>query len=265
MRGLELPSQLLAVYMLLHLRYIGLVFSSPIFTSTMPPTPFRYLFVVMLTVCSVGIIKTEEIPMIYFDEVIFIAAVCIRELLIGVALGFISALPLYALRVAGEQTGTTIGFSMAQVMDPSTQSETSILGQLNFFVAMWFYFRWNGHLLMIQALVETLKLVPPGQISLFPSGDLQLGTWLQSLFVLAMRMVIPFYCALVLSDVGLGFLARTVPQMNIFVVGLPVKVMLGFMVLAAVIPLMMDLIYNNFEHWIEFALSVLRMWRPLNG
>ncbi|MBR0184662.1 MAG: flagellar biosynthetic protein FliR, partial [Synergistaceae bacterium] len=84
-------------------------------------------------------------------------------------------------------------------------------------------------------------------------------------FVLAMRMVIPFYCALVLSDVGLGFLARTVPQMNIFVVGLPVKVMLGFMVLAAVIPLMMDLIYNNFEHWIEFALSVLRMWRPLNG
>ena len=53
--------------------------------------------------------------------------------------------------------------------------------------------------------------------------------------------------------------------MNIFVVGLPVKVMLGFMVLAAVIPLMMDLIYNNFEHWIEFALSVLRMWRPLNG
>ena len=78
-------------------------------------------------------------------------------------------------------------------------------------------------------------------------------------------MVIPFYCALVLSDVGLGFLARTVPQMNIFVVGLPVKVMLGFMVLAAVIPLMMDLVHTNVERWIEFALSVLRMWRPLNG
>ncbi|MBQ7193088.1 MAG: flagellar biosynthetic protein FliR [Synergistaceae bacterium] len=265
MRGLELPSQLLAVYLLLHLRYVGLVFSSPVFTSVMPPTPFRYLFAVMLTVCSVGVIKTEEIPMIYFDEVVFIGAVFLRELLIGVALGFISALPLYALRVAGEQTGTTMGFSMAQVMDPSTQSETSILGQLNFFVAMWFYFRWNGHLLMIQALIETLKLVPPGQISLFPSGDLQLGTWLQSVFILALRMVIPFYCALVLSDVGLGFLARTVPQMNIFVVGLPVKVMLGFMVLAAVIPLTMDFIYNNFERWIEFSLSVLRMWRPLNG
>ena len=261
MKGLELPSQLLAVYMLLHLRYIGLVFSSPVFTSTMPPTPYRYLFVVMLTACSVGIIKTEEIPMIYFDEVIFIAAVCLRELLIGIALGFISALPLYALRVAGEQTGMSMGFSMAQIMDPSTQSETTLIGQLNFFAAMWLYFRWNGHLLMIQAVIESLKLVPPGQISLFPAGDMQLGSWLQSIFTIGLRIVVPFYCALVVSDVGLGFLARTVPQMNIFVVGLPVKVMLGFMVLAAVLPLAMDLVYNQFEHWIEFALSVIRVWR----
>ena len=260
MRGIELPAQLVMIYLLLHLRFIGLMFSSPVFTATMTPAPFRYIFAVVLTVCSVGIIDTETIPLIYFDEVIFIAAICLRELIIGIALGFISALPLFALRIAGEQTGSTMGFSMAQVMDPTTQSETSILGQMHFLVAMWFYFRWNGHLLMIQALIETLKLVPPGQISLFPSGDLSLGTWLQNICILGIRMVVPFYCALVLSDVGLGFLARTVPQMNIFVVGLPVKVMLGFMVLAAVIPLIMDLVYNNFEHWIEFALSVIRLW-----
>ena len=263
MRGLELPAQLLAIYLLLHLRYIGLVFSSPVFTSTMPPTPYRYLFVVMLTACSVGIIKTETIPMIYFDEVIFLGVVCLRELLIGIALGFVSALPLYALRIAGEQIGTTMGFSMAQVMDPSTQSESSILGQLHFYAAMWLYFRWNGHMLMIQAVIESLKLVPPGQIAIFPAGDMQLGEWLQELFMLGIRIVVPFYCSLVLSDVGLGFLARTVPQMNIFIVGLPVKVMLGFLVLTAALPLAMDLIYTKFEHWIEFALSVIRVWRPL--
>ena len=264
MRGLELPAQLVMIYLLLHLRFIGLMFSSPIFTATLTPAPFRYIFAVMLTVCSVGIIKTEEIPLIYFDEVIFIAAICLRELIIGIALGFISSLPLFALRVAGEQTGSVMGFAMAQMMDPTTQQETSIIGQLHFLVAMWFYFRWNGHLLMVQALIETLKLVPPGQISLFPAGDLSIGTWLQNIFVLAIRMVIPFYCALVLSDIGLGFLARTVPQMNIFVVGLPVKVMLGFMVLAAVIPLIMDLIHANLERWIEFALSVIRLWRPVS-
>ncbi len=262
MRGLELPAQLVIIYLLLHLRFVGLMFSSPIFTTSLTPTPFRYIFAVMLTVCSVGIIKPEEIPLIYFDEVIFIAAICLREIIIGIALGFISSLPLFALRIAGEQTGSIMGFSMAQIMDPSTQQETSIIGQLHFLIAMWFYFRWNGHLLMVQALIETLKLVPPGQISLFPAGDLSLGTWLQNIFVLGIRMVVPFYCALVLSDIGLGFLARTVPQMNIFVVGLPVKVMLGFMILAAVIPLIMDLVHANIERWIEFALSVIRFWKP---
>ena len=170
MRGLELPAQLVMIYLLLHLRFIGLMFSSPIFTATLTPAPFRYIFAVMLTVCSVGIIKPEEIPLIYFDEVIFIAAICLREIMIGIALGFISSLPLFALRVAGEQTGSIMGFSMAQMMDPTTQQETSIVGQLHFLVAMWFYFRWNGHLLMVQALIETLKLVPPGQISLFPAA-----------------------------------------------------------------------------------------------
>ena len=265
MRGIELPTNLVIIYLLIHLRFVGLMFSSPVFAGTLSPLPFRYIFATALTACSIGIIKAESIPVIYFENVITLGILCVRELIIGAALGYISALPLYALRIFGEQTGSIIGFSMAQIMDPTTQSETSIVGELGYLVAMWFYFRWNGHLVMLQAVIETFKLVPPGQINLMPSGDLQLGSWLQAMFTLGIRMVVPFYCACVLSDIGLGFLARTVPQMNIFVVGLPVKVMLGFMVLAAVLPLTMDLVYTQFERWVEFALSVLRLWRPLNG
>ena len=261
MRGIELPANLVLLYVLLHLRFTGLMFSSPVFVTTMAPMPLRYIFSVLLTVCSIGIIKYEEIPLIYFDSVAFLGILGVRELLIGVALGFLSALPLYALRISGEQTGTVIGFSMAQVMDPTTQSETSILGQLNFMMAMWFYFRWNGHLIMIQSLIESLKLVPPGQLSIFPINDMSIGTWLQNLFIIALRIVIPFYCALVLADVGLGFLARTVPQMNVFVVGLPVKVALGFMVLTVMMPLTMDFIFTKFEKWIEFALAAILSWR----
>lgn len=258
---MQLPANLLILYLLVHLRFIGLMFSSPVFSGTLAPLPFRYIFTVALTACSIGIISDTEIPLIYFENVLTLGILCLREIFIGIALGFISALPLYALRVAGEQTGSIIGFSMAQIMDPTTQSETSILGQLYFLSAMWFYFRWNGHLLMVQAVIESFKLVPPGILSIFPAGDLNFGTWFQELFVLGIRMVIPFYCALVLSDVGLGFLARTVPQMNIFVVGLPVKVMLGFMVLAAVLPLTIDLVHLRLEYWIEFALSAIRLWR----
>ena len=74
-------------------------------------------------------------------------------------------------------------------------------------------------------------------------------------------MAAELYCALVLSDIGLGFLARTVPQMNIFVVGLPVKVALGFFVLAAVLPLAVDMLFPLMERWIEFALGAIMLWR----
>ena len=264
MQQLQIPTQILIIYILLHLRFIGMMFSSPIFTATMAPAPFRYIFAVLLTACSVGIIKNEYIPTIFLNGAITLGILSVREIFIGIALGFISALPLYALQVAGELTGTAMGFSMAQVMDPTTQSQTSILGQLNFLVAIWLYFRWNGHLIMVRAVIESLKLVPLGQISFLPVTDLSLGKWLQELFILSVRMVLPFYCALVLSDVGLGFLARTVPQMNIFVVGLPVKVMLGFMVLAIVLPLTMDLIFTRFERWVEVALSAVISWRFMN-
>ena len=189
MRGIELPANLLILYLLLHLRFVGLMFSSPIFVTTMAPTPLRYIFSVLLTVCSIGIIKTNDIPLMYIESVTFLVILGVRELLIGITLGFISALPLHALRIAGEQTGTVIGFSMAQVMDPTTQTETSILGQLNFLMALWFYFRWNGHLIMVQSLIESLKLVPPGQLTLFPVNDMSLGKWLQELFILSITIL----------------------------------------------------------------------------
>lgn len=262
MRGLEVPAQLLAVYLLLHLRFMGLMFSSPIFTSVMSPTPVRYLFAVLLTAAAIGTAGPGDIPLVLFEDVISLAVLGLRELLVGIVLGFLSSLPLVAVRLAGEQASAVIGFSMAQMMDPTTQSQDSVLGQILFLVTLWFYFHWNGHLLMLQAVMESLKLVPLGRLSPFPAGDVAAASWLQDLFILGVRMVIPFYCALVLADVGLGFLARTVPQMNVFVLGGPVKIALGFMVLTAVLPLMVDLIFTQFERWIEFALGGVLYWNP---
>ena len=260
MKGIELPAQLLVVYLLVHLRFVGMVFASPLFAATLSPAALRYLCAVLLTAASVGAVQSAQLPLPLFDSVLALSVLALRELLVGVSIGFLASLPLPALNTAGEQIGMAMGFSMAQVVDPMTQSQASILGQLHFLVGMWFYFHWNGHLLMVQSVVESLRLVPLGRMTLFPDGDMSLGVWLQGLFVLAMRIVIPFYCALVLADVGLGFLARTVPQMNIFVLGLPIKVALGFLILAAALPLVVELIYNQVERWIEFALKSAAVW-----
>ncbi|NLL36928.1 MAG: flagellar biosynthetic protein FliR [Fretibacterium sp.] len=261
MTGLEIPTQLLIVGLLLHLRFVGMIFASPIFTSTMVSMPFRYLFAVLLTVAAMGTMGGAEVSLFLFDSWVSVFVLALRELLIGLGLGFLASLPLLALRVAGEQIGLSMGFSMASVVDPATMTQNSIVGQLQFLIGLWFYFRWNGHLLMVRAVLESLRLIPLGSLVLMPEQQMPLGLWFQSIFVLAMKMVIPFYCALLLADIGLGFLARTVPQMNIFILGLPIKVGLGFFLLAIVLPMSVDLIFPQLERWIEFALESSLVWR----
>lgn len=124
-----------------------------------------------------------------------------------------------------------------------------------------FFFHWNGHILLTQALVESLKLLPPGAVNIFKPGDMHLGAWLQSIFNLGVRFSVPYYGALLLADIGLGFLARTVPQMNIFILGLPLKMGLGLFLLMVVFPLTVDLIAPMIGPVIESALQGIMAWR----
>jgi len=258
MRGLEIPAQFLMAYFLIHFRFIGLMFTSPLFMATAIPAPFRYLFAVMLTVASAGAVNgavgASVIPIVLFDSAITVTIMVLREFLIGVALGLLTALPLTALQIAGERIGMSMAMAMANVMDPTTQQQASIIGQLKFTIGLWFYFHWNGHLLLIQSVVESVRFIPLARLSFVPATDMSIGLWLTGLFFLALRIVIPFYGALMVADIGLGFLSRTVPQMNIFVLGLPLKVALGFFVLMVTLPLTVELIFGYMERWIEFAL-----------
>jgi flagellar biosynthetic protein FliR len=264
-QGLEIPAQLLALYCLVHLRFVGMMFAFPLFFTTASPIPFRFLFAVFLTVTAAGTLAgtAEEfaVSLVLFESWISLFFLALRELLVGAAIGILAGLPLVALQVSGEQVSMAMGLSMASVMDPLMDRQTSIVGQLQFLIGLWFYFRWNGHLLLIQAVVESLRLIPPGGLSWIPAGDLSLGEWLSEAFKLAAKIVVPFYCALLLADVGLGFLARTVPQMNVFILGLPVKIALGFLVMAMVLPLAVEVVYAHLERWVEFALQSALAWR----
>ena len=251
---------LLVFYLLTGVRFTGMMFTAPVFFASASPLPVRFWTAFMLTVVAAGVMRAD-VPLVLFENWTSIALLATREFLIGSLLGFLAALPLYVLQISGELVGVSMGLSMLSVMDPLSQVQVSIIGQLQFLTGMWFYFHWNGHLLMVQALVESLKLVPPGKIALSVAWDLGLGGWLNQAFVLSLRIVLPYYGALLLADVGLGFLARTVPQMNIFVLGLPLKVALGFFVLIVVLPETVELIADNVERFIEFALMGVTAWR----
>ncbi|MDI9371076.1 MAG: flagellar biosynthetic protein FliR [Synergistaceae bacterium] len=251
---------LLVFYLLTGIRFTGMMFTAPIFFASASPIQLRFWTAFILTLIAAGAMRAD-VPLVLFEDWTSIVVLAIRELLIGALTGFLAALPLYVLQISGELIGISMGLSMLSVMDPLSQVQVSIIGQLQFLVGMWFYFKWNGHLLMTQAIVESLTLVPPGKLALAAAWDMGLGAWLEQAFVLSLRFVLPFYGAILLADTGLGFLARTVPQMNIFVLGLPLKITLGFFVLMVVLPETVDLMTDNIERFIEFALMGITAWR----
>jgi flagellar biosynthetic protein FliR len=252
---------LLLFYLLVGIRFTGMMFSAPAFMASSMPIPLRFWCAFFLTLAAVGTIPDAAVPVAVFENWTSILLTAAREFLIGIAIGFLAALPLYVLQISGELIGISMGLSMVSLLDPLSEAQASIIGQLQFLVGLWFYFRWNGHLLMTQSVVESLRLVPPGKLALAISWDLGAGEWLQQAFVLSLRFVLPFYGAILLADVGLGFLARTVPQMNIFVLGLPLKIALGFFVLMVDLPVTVEIMAEQMERYVEFALRGATAWR----
>jgi flagellar biosynthetic protein FliR len=251
---------LLGLYFFVSLRFLGVLTVAPAFAASAFPIQVRLwlAFLLALFALPAALELPSPEPILTIGGLVTAST---REYLLGAALGFFGSLPLYALQMAGRIVGMQMSFGMANVLDPFSEVQVSVVEQFKFLAGLWFFFHWNGHLLLVRAAGESLRLAPLGVPSLAFPLDPGLGLWMQRALVLAMRMVLPFFGALLLADVGLGFVARTVPQMNIFVLGLPLKVALGFFLLMVVLPMSIDLIHGEVERVVETALGILQVWR----
>lgn len=164
-----------------------------------------------------------------------------REVMIGALVGFCFATLFWAVRMAGDLIGLQMGFSIVNVIDPNSTEQVSLIGEFKYLIAMLILLVIDGHHLMIAALVDTYRVVPVG--SGLPGGNaLDLIIRLSgATFVSAIKIGAPVIVTLLLTDVVMGIVARTVPQMNIFIVGFPLKIGIGFLFLAASLPFLAQL------------------------
>lgn len=254
------PVALLLLYLLLSMRFLGVLSTAPLLSGVALPVSVRFVLAFILGVCALP--GADPLPDLgALGSLPGMALASGREFLMGALFGFLTGAPLYMLQMAGRVIGMQMSFEMASVLDPFSQNQVSVVEQLHFFTGMWFFFLWNGHLLVLQGVVESLRLIPVGGTGIFPRSDMALGLWLGHVLVTAMRMALPFFGALLLADVGLGFVARTVPQMNIFVLGLPLKAGLGFFLLTVVLPLAVETVHGMLDWTWRSALEALSGWR----
>ncbi len=164
------------------------------------------------------------------------AAAVGAEAVAGLVMAFGVNTLFSAVLLAGQLVDLPMGFSVVNVIDPTLEEQAPLIGQFHMILATLVFFGVGGHHALLTALAESLRLLPPGAIA--SRGELldaALGAYSQA-FVLGLRIAAPVMAAMFVADVALAVVARAVPQMNVFVVGFPVKILLGFAALLVAMP-----------------------------
>ncbi|MCA9729072.1 MAG: flagellar biosynthetic protein FliR [Candidatus Eisenbacteria bacterium] len=165
------------------------------------------------------------------------ALVIAREVLLGGLLGTVAGALFAGVQFAGHLAGIQMGFSVAQVFDPNNNEQMPLVGRLQELFAALLFLLLDGHHILLSALSVSLQKVPPGHLPAPPALLASVTMVGSAVFLLAIQVGGPVVAALFLTDAALGFVARAVPQMNIFLVGLPVKIAGGLALLAVTAPL----------------------------
>jgi len=177
-------------------------------------------------------------------------ALAVPEIMAGLALGMVCGFIFYGVELAGQVVGIQMGFGIVSVIDPNTEEQISIISQLQYLFAMLIFLTFNGHHFLLEGLAQSFRVIPLSGAHL-PAGLVETFVRLSAdMFVAAVKIAAPVMAALFLSEVALGIIARTVPQMNIFIVGFPLKIGVGLLALALSWPLftyVLQLLWKNFQ------------------
>lgn len=216
--------------MMVVVRLTGLFIFTPLLSSANVPFQFRALLAFMFALAiypfvppidaSAVVSPAELIPLLF------------AELLIGVAIGLIAALPLLAVQMGGYVMGYQIGLALAESFNPELQTNGSVVGDLLFYLAIFIFIAIGGMDILFATLAHSFTTAP---IGMFAAGDVPLDLMLAVLssgFELAMRIAAPVMVVVSMLMVAMGFVMKTMPQINIMSIGFAAKIVAGLLMLA---------------------------------
>jgi len=184
------------------------------------------------------------------------AGLVFEQMAVGVVFGFAANFLFMAVQLSGQVMGMQMGFGIVSVLDPESQVQVSLIGQLENLFFLVVFLALNGHHLLLQVMQESFLRIPPGALVFHRELFGQLLKLSGEVFSWAIRLGAPVIAALFLTEAAMGIVARTVPQMNIFIVGFPLKILVGFLLLIAATPIMVVLFQSLLEQ-VSGQLSLL--------
>jgi flagellar biosynthesis protein FliR len=247
------PEQLVA-FLLVLTRLVPLFLFAPLFSSRLIPMRVRGIVAVALAVGLAPLALANQKPPLDAGPIL---GLMVKELLVGLAFAFAVGMVLAALQVAGSFLDTLVGFAFGAAVDPLTGNQGTVLSQLYGLMGVMVLIAIGGDQIIIRGFAETFELVPLLQA---PNMDALLDGALGAfagLFASAMQVAAPVVLALVLTDVAFGLVTKVVPQLNVFSIGLPTKVIVGMVLIIASLPFVGGFISSELEASVSTALGSL--------
>ena len=225
-------------------RISGLVAFAPFFSSAEIPVKMRALLAFCITLIVLPLVSAGLAVPVDLGSLVL---TLIGEMCIGLTFGLMLTIVFSGLELAGLLIGQQVGISLAQVFNPLFNEETSVTGQMYFWLAMLVFLLINGHLILVTALVKSFHTMPPGIFSINADVINGLTGMLQIAFILAIQVSAPILAAIFLSTLAIGFIGRTVPQLNILSVGFSLRTILGFLLIIVCFKPAVQVFFNALE------------------
>lgn len=220
------------VFLLVMIRTSGIFIFSPFFSAENIPTIMK----IGLSF-SIALLITTTLPFVpnLANEVLLI--IIFKELMVGIVIGFISYAFFSAFYVMGQIVDMKIGFGMANVIDPQNKTQVPLTGNFYYILAFLLLLGFNGHHFIISALLDSYNFIPIGGFEYtMDTLNILVGTLSKS-FEIGFKLSTPIIAVIFITDVVLGVMSKTIPQMNVFVVGMPLKVLVGLFIILISLPI----------------------------
>src|SRR5471030_188816 len=225
---------------LITLRISAYFFSTGVFFPSGTPAILKGSLALII---SFGIISGVDSSTINnINNNYLLAFYAISEIMTGLILGFITNLVFQAVRLAGSWMDIHAGFSMISIVDPTSRTSVTLLGNLSYFISVAFFFIIDGDHIIIKSLIESINIIPIGKTIVYQESIMAVMKTIFDYFALGVKIAIPLVLIIVVTDVCLGLISRTVPSIPVMIFGVPIKNAVGLMTYIILLPLMMKLI-----------------------
>jgi flagellar biosynthetic protein FliR len=222
------------ILLLIFVRILSAFVSAPVFShSAIPVIPKIFIaFVIAYVIFTI----TDKTKISVEFGTWFLVTNVVKEAIVGLLIGYALNMVFYGISFAGSIMGFDIGLSGAQMLNPLEETESNVIGEVIYFMAMLIFLLINGHHYLIRALYSSFAIVPLGKYVINkPVFDMMLK-YSASVFVIAIKISAPILVSYFLIHIAEGIVSRVIPQMQVFFVTQPLKIGLGFAILAMVVP-----------------------------